>query len=69
LELVKAESPGNIYEHVLRKFVSGAFAAKAESLKFNEEFFFLGAILHDLGLTERFGASMARLGVSWNPDR
>lgn len=64
LELVKAESQGSIYKHVPRTFVFRAPAAKAEGLKFDEEFCFLGSIPHDLGLTERFGASMARLGES-----
>ena len=63
LDLVKAESHTSIYKHVLRTFVFGALAARAEGIKFDEELFFLGAVLHDLGLTERFGARVGRFEV------
>ena len=63
LDLVKAESHASIYKHVLRTFVFGALAARAEGIKFDEELFFLGAVLHDLGLTERFGARVGRFEV------
>ena len=41
----------------------GSLAARARGVKFDEELFFLGAILHDLGLTERFGATAGRFEV------
>ena len=63
LELVKSESHTSIYKHVLRTFVFGALAARAERIRFDEELFFLGAVLHDLGLTERFGVSVGRFEV------
>src|SRR5271155_3682793 len=63
LDLVKAESHASIYKHVLRTFVFGALAARAEGIKFDEELFFLGAVLHDLGLTERFGVRVGRFEV------
>jgi hypothetical protein len=63
LDLVKAESHASIYKHVLRTFVFGALAARAEGIRFDEELFFLGAVLHDLGLTERFGVSPGRFEV------
>ena len=60
LDLVKIESHASIYKHVLRTFVFGGLAARAEGIGFDEELFFLGAVLHDLGLTERFGATAGR---------
>jgi hypothetical protein len=60
LDLVKIESRASIYKHVLRTFVFGGLAAWAERIGFDEELFFLGAALHDLGLTERFGAPVGR---------
>ena len=63
LDLVKLESHASIYKHVLRTYVFGALAARAQGIKFDEELFFLGAILHDLGLTERFGALAGRFEV------
>lgn len=63
LGLVKIESHASIYKHVLRTFVFGCLAARAERIGFDEELFFLGAALHDLGLTERFGAPAGRFEV------
>ena len=63
LDLVKIESHASIYKHVLRTFVFGGLAARAERIGFDEELFFLGAALHDLGLTERFGAPAGRFEV------
>ncbi len=63
LDLVKIESHASIYKHVLRTFVFGGLAARAEGIGFDEELFFLGAVLHDLGLTERFGAPAGRFEV------
>src|SRR5271170_5420933 len=63
LDLVKIESHASIYKHVLRTFVFGGLSARAERIGFDEELFFLGAALHDLGLTERFGAPAGRFEV------
>jgi hypothetical protein len=63
LDMVKIESHTSIYQHLLRTFVFGGLAARAEGIGFDEEVFFLGAILHDLGLTERFGAPAGRFEV------
>lgn len=63
LDLVKTESHASLYKHVLRTFVFGALAARAEGIRCDEELFFLGAVLHDLGLTERFGAPAGRFEV------
>jgi HD superfamily phosphodiesterase len=44
-----------VYNHVLRTFVFGSLIAGQQGMRYDEELFFLGAALHDLGLTERFG--------------
>jgi HD domain len=63
LDLVKTESHTSIYKHVLRTFVFGALAARVEGIRFDEELAFLAAVLHDLGLTKRFGAPTGRFEV------
>src|SRR3984885_1535058 len=63
LALVKIESHASIYKHVMRTFVFGGLAARAERIGFDEELLFLGATPHDLGVTERFGAPAGRFEV------
>jgi hypothetical protein len=43
-----------VFNHVLRTFVFGTLLGRAKKLKFDSELFYLGAVLHDLGQTERF---------------
>jgi predicted hydrolase (HD superfamily) len=40
--------------HVIRTFVFGSLVGKEQGLRYDEELFFLGAVLHDLGLTAEF---------------
>jgi hypothetical protein len=40
--------------HVLRTFVFGSLVGKQQGLRYDEEVFFLAAVLHDLGLTAEF---------------
>lgn len=47
-------SPAVVWTHVLRTFVFGALAGRAQNLAYDEELFFLAAVLHDLGLTAEF---------------
>jgi hypothetical protein len=54
LEFVRGESAPVVFNHVLRTFVIGELIGRARGLKFDSELFFLGAICHDLGQTERF---------------
>ncbi|MDD9941407.1 MAG: HD domain-containing protein [Myxococcales bacterium] len=53
-QLAGAESPPELFNHVMRTYVFGALAMQARGVTFDEELAFLGAVLHDLGLTERF---------------
>ncbi len=43
-----------VFNHVLRTYVFGALLGRAMNLKFDGELFYLGAVFHDLGQTERF---------------
>lgn len=44
-----------IFNHVLRTFAFGSLVARQQGMQYDDELFFLGAVLHDLGLSERFG--------------
>jgi hypothetical protein len=43
-----------VFNHVLRTYLFGELLGRAKKLKFDRELFYLGAVLHDLGQTERF---------------
>jgi hypothetical protein len=43
-----------VFNHVLRTYLFGELLGRAKGLKFDSELFYLGAVLHDLGQTERF---------------
>jgi hypothetical protein len=54
VDLAFRVSPAVVWNHVLRTFVFGALVGKAQSLRYDEELFFLASVLHDLGLTAEF---------------
>lgn len=65
----RASSEPSLFHHAMRTYAFGATAAHAQRIAVDHELFFLGAVLHDLGLTElatgaeRFeveGADLAR---------
>jgi hypothetical protein len=43
-----------VFNHVLRSYLFGELLGRAKGLKFDSELFYLGAVFHDLGQTERF---------------
>jgi hypothetical protein len=43
-----------VFNHVLRTYLFGELLGRAKDLKFDHELFYLGAVFHDLGQTERF---------------
>jgi hypothetical protein len=53
-DFTRALSPPVVFNHVLRTYLFGELLGRAKGLKYNSELFYLGAVLHDLGLTERF---------------
>ena len=54
VDLASRVSPDVVRTHVLRTFVFGSLVGKEQGLRYDEELFFLGAVLHDLGLTAEF---------------
>ncbi|WP_207481678.1 HD domain-containing protein [Arenibaculum pallidiluteum] len=54
MELAREHSPPFLFNHVMRTFAFGRDAGARQGARFDEEMLFLGAVLHDLGLVERF---------------
>jgi hypothetical protein len=57
LELAREVSAPFLFNHVLRTYVFGELVARSGQMTLDSELFFLGAVFHDLGLTERFVAA------------
>jgi hypothetical protein len=55
-QLVTEVSPTSLCNHCIRTFLFGDLLGIRDSLKCDRELLYLGAIMHDLGLTERFDA-------------
>ena len=53
-EFARGVSAPVVFNHVLRAYVFGELLGRAKGMKFDSELFYLGAVLHDLGQTERF---------------
>jgi HD superfamily phosphodiesterase len=58
VDLAFRVSPNTVCTHVIRTFVFGSLIGKAQGLHYDEELFFLGAVLHDLGLTSEFRSTI-----------
>lgn len=54
MELARDHSPPFLFNHVMRSHAFGREAAALRGAKYDEEMFFLGAVLHDLGLVDPF---------------
>ena len=53
-DYIRGLSAPVVFNHVLRTFLFGELLGRAKQLKFDRELFYLGAVFHDLGQTERF---------------
>ncbi len=53
-QLVLEASPPFLYYHCVRTYVFAHVLGSRERLHYDQELLYLGALLHDLGLTERF---------------
>ncbi|MFC3773743.1 HD domain-containing protein [Paenibacillus sp. GCM10012303] len=53
-ELVREVSPAPIFNHVLRSYLFGASIGNRMNKKYDAELLYLSAIMHDLGVVERF---------------
>jgi hypothetical protein len=54
LNLARDHSPPFLFNHAMRTHAFGRAAAALRGAQYDEEVFFLGAVLHDLGLVETF---------------
>lgn len=54
MELARDHSPPFLFNHVMRTYAFGRDAAAMQGAQYDQEMFFLGAVLHDLGLVEKF---------------
>jgi hypothetical protein len=46
-----------VYHHVLRSYVFAELLGQARGLTYDSEVLYLGAVMHDLGLTERYAGA------------
>lgn len=53
-QLVAEVSPTFLCHHCIRTFLFGDLLGKRDGLQCDRELLYLGAVMHDLGLTERF---------------
>ncbi|MEI2579921.1 HD domain-containing protein [Scytonema sp. PRP1] len=53
-QLVAEVSPTFLCNHCIRTFLFGDLLGKRDGLRCDRELLYLGAVMHDLGLTERF---------------
>jgi hypothetical protein len=53
-DYVRGLSAPVVFNHVLRTYLFGVLLGRAKKLNFDSELFYLGAVFHDLGQTERF---------------
>ena len=54
MELARDHSPPFLFNHVMRTYAFGRDAGAMQGAQYDHEMFFLGAVLHDLGLVEKF---------------
>ena len=62
-ELVRDVTDELIYNHSRRVFLFGSVNGQAQELKYDPELLYVGAMFHDLGLTEGYRQSMQRFEI------
>ena len=62
-QLVAEVSPKVLYHHCVRTYLFGEIIGKRYELKYDPELLYLGAVMHDLGLTEKFDRGKQRFEV------
>lgn len=55
-DLARDHSPPFLFNHVMRTFAFGRSAGAMQNAQYDAEMLFLGSMLHDLGLAEKFVA-------------
>ena len=62
-ELVREAASPLLFDHSRRVFVFGALRGREQGLEFDPELLYIGAMFHDLGLTERFRRTDQRFEI------
>ena len=62
-QLVRDTETELLFNHSTRVYLFGALTAKRRGLKFDPELLYVGAMFHDMGLTERYRTSQNRFEV------
>lgn len=59
-ELIRDTTSPLLYDHSRRVFLFGSLQGRRQGLAYDPELLYVGAMFHDLGLTERYRASQQR---------
>jgi hypothetical protein len=62
-QLVRDTEPDLLYHHSRRVFLFGALAGERKQLKYDPELLYIGAMFHDMGLTEAYSSAHDRFEV------
>lgn len=62
-ELVRDIESPLLYDHSRRVFLFGSLQGRRRGLSYDPELLYIGAMFHDLGLTERYRASRRRFEI------
>ncbi|GGV51630.1 HD domain-containing protein [Streptomyces griseoflavus] len=62
-ELVRDAASPLLFDHSRRVFLWGALRGREQGLRFDPELLYVGAMFHDLGLTERFRRTDQRFEI------
>lgn len=62
-ELVREAASPLLFDHSRRVFVFGALRGREQGVEFDPELLYVGAMFHDLGLTERFRRTDQRFEI------
>lgn len=62
-ELVRDVATPPIYDHSRRVFVFGALRGERDGIKYDPELLYVGAMFHDLGLTEKYRRADQRFEI------
>ncbi|MFI0464196.1 HD domain-containing protein [Saccharopolyspora sp. 5N102] len=62
-ELVRAAASPLLFDHSRRVFLWGSLRGREQGLRFDPELLYVGAMFHDLGLTERFRRADQRFEI------
>src|SRR5580704_2448136 len=62
-ELIRDKEPELRYHHSRRVYLFGALTGQRKGLAYDPELLYVGAMFHDIGLTEQYRHSMLRFEV------